>query len=73
MEIRNFVKVDEKIRKNSMTEFLGMIWKINFWNMKKIGKKTTIRVTTLDMISTFRACATSVHKLKLDETHHCFL
>ena len=40
---------------------LGMIWKIRFWNMKKIGKKN-IQVT--DMINTFRAFASSVCEVK---------
>ena len=38
-----------------------MIWKIRFWNMKKIGKK---KINVPDMITTFRAFATSVRELK---------
>ena len=41
-----------------------MIWKIRFWNMKKIGKK---KINVPDMISTFRAFATSVRELKKEQ------
>ena len=49
--------------KNNLTGLLGMIWKIRFWNIKKIGKKNFRLVA--DMIATFRAFATSVSELKI--------
>ena len=36
MEIENLTKQIEKKMENKMTGLLGMIWKIKFWNMKKI-------------------------------------
>ena len=52
----------ENLTKYKMTELLEMIWKINFWNMKKIGKLLETR--PLYLITTFRAFATGVRELK---------
>ena len=41
-----------------------MIWKMIFLNIKKIGKKTHLGL--VDMITTFRAFATSVTRAKKD-------
>ena len=64
IEIRNLTIVDLKtgiFLKNNLTWLLGMIWKIIFCNMKKIGKKNYILSY---MITTFRAFASSVRELK---------
>ena len=61
--------MEKNEKKNiNMIELLEMIWNINFWEMKKIGKKnynvTDYGLRITDMITTFRAFATSVRELK---------